>query len=150
MEQVIVVKKGVFDRGTAQSARALGFQGIAAGKTGTTSNYKDAWFVGFTPQLLGLSWVGFDDNTPHQMSGSRAALPIWVRFMKKVVGDSTQDFTFPKEIAENPASIDAETWPTGHQIASTLSQWHSAKLALHQTYQAIPKDQRAGIQPPEE
>src|SRR3989338_9091782 len=99
--------KGVFDRGTAQSARALGFQGIAAGKTGTTSNYKDAWFVGFTPQLLGLSWVGFDDNTPHQMSGSRAALPIWVRFMKKVVGDSTQDFTFPKEIVQ--VNIDPET-----------------------------------------
>ncbi|MBI5299257.1 MAG: PBP1A family penicillin-binding protein [Deltaproteobacteria bacterium] len=92
--------KGVFERGTAASARNLGFTGIAAGKTGTTSNYRDAWFVGFTPQVLGLVWIGFDDNTPIQMSGAKAGLPIWVAFMKKVVGNSLQDFTFPKEIVQ--------------------------------------------------
>lgn len=80
----------------------------------------------------------------------KAANDIKNQNWKTTMVSNSCPITFPKEIAENPASIDAETWPTGHQIASTLSQWHSAKLALHQTYQAIPKDQRARIQPPEE
>lgn len=99
--------QGVLERGTAQSVRALGFYGNAAGKTGTTSNYRDAWFVGFTPDLLALVWVGFDDNTAIEMSGARAALPIWTAFMKKVVGFSTPPFTFPKEIVQ--ITIDPET-----------------------------------------
>ncbi|MDO8528181.1 MAG: PBP1A family penicillin-binding protein [Deltaproteobacteria bacterium] len=99
--------KGVMERGTAAAARALGFRWIAAGKTGTTSNYKDAWFVGFTPELLGLVWTGFDDNASVQMSGSRAALPIWVDFMKKQTLELAQDFTFPKEIVQ--VDIDPKT-----------------------------------------
>ena len=54
----------------------------AAGKTGTTNDMRDAWFAGFTPDLLCVVWVGFDDNTPVNLSGARAALPIWVDFMK--------------------------------------------------------------------
>lgn len=87
--------KGVMDRGTGASARKMGFNGIAAGKTGTTSNYKDAWFVGFTPSLLTLVWVGYDDNATMNLSGGRAALPIWAGFMKQVVGDSQEDFSPP-------------------------------------------------------
>lgn len=86
--------EGVLTRGTGAGARSLGFQAPAGGKTGTTSNYRDAWFVGFTPQLLSLVWVGFDDNTPIQMSGARAALPIWVHFMSRVVFGK-EDFSFP-------------------------------------------------------
>lgn len=89
------VLKGVFDRGTAASARKLGFNGIAAGKTGTTSNYKDAWFVGFTPSILTLVWVGYDDNATMNLSGGRAALPIWANYMKQTVGDSQEDFSPP-------------------------------------------------------
>ena len=92
------VLKDVLEYGTAAAARKLGFHGIAAGKTGTTDNYRDAWFVGFTPDYLALAWVGYDDNTPINMSGARAALPIWVRFMKEVVGDSKKDFTSPDGI----------------------------------------------------
>lgn len=92
------VMKGVIDRGTGASARNLGFRGIAAGKTGTTSDYRDAWFVGFTPSLLTLTWVGYDDNAQINMSGARAALPIWAQFMKNYVGDSTEDFASPKNI----------------------------------------------------
>ncbi len=92
------VLKGVFDRGTAASARSMGFRGIAAGKTGTTSDYRDAWFVGFTPQLMALSWVGYDDNAQINMSGGRAALPIWVDFIKAYVGDTQEDFTSPKDV----------------------------------------------------
>ncbi len=87
--------KGVMDRGTGAGVRKLGFTGIAAGKTGTTSNYKDAWFVGFTPSLLTLVWVGYDENATMNLSGGRAALPIWTNYMKQTVGDSQEDFSPP-------------------------------------------------------
>jgi membrane carboxypeptidase/penicillin-binding protein len=74
--------RSVLDEGTAASARGLGFTADAAGKTGTTNDYRDAWFCGFTPDLLAVVWVGFDDNTPVGLSGTRAALPVWVDFMK--------------------------------------------------------------------
>jgi membrane carboxypeptidase/penicillin-binding protein len=78
--------RSVLDEGTAASARGLGFTAEAAGKTGTTNDYRDAWFAGFTPDLLCVVWVGFDDNTPVGLSGTRAALPIWVEFMKVALG----------------------------------------------------------------
>ena len=90
--------KGVIDRGTAASARALGFEGVAAGKTGTTSNYRDAWFVGFTPNFLALAWVGYDDNATTNMSGSRAALPIWTDFMKEIAPKNPGNFSSPPDI----------------------------------------------------
>lgn len=87
--------KGVIDRGTGAGARSHGFTAVAAGKTGTTSNYRDAWFVGFTPKLLALSWVGYDDNTAVNLSGASGALPIWSRFMKAVRPNGDGDFTGP-------------------------------------------------------
>jgi penicillin-binding protein 1B len=74
--------RSVLNEGTAASARGTGFTADAAGKTGTTNDYRDAWFAGFTPDLLCVVWVGFDDNTPVGLSGTKAALPIWVDFMK--------------------------------------------------------------------
>ena len=78
--------RSVLAEGTAAGARGLGFTADAAGKTGTTNDYRDAWFAGFTPDLLCVVWVGFDDNTPVGLSGTRAALPIWVDFMKLALG----------------------------------------------------------------
>ena len=101
------VMKGVIDRGTGAGVRAMGFKGIAAGKTGTTSDYRDAWFVGFTPDLLALTWVGYDDNVSTKMSGSRAALPIWTNFMKTYIGNSQEDFPVPKDVIL--VKIDPET-----------------------------------------
>lgn len=74
--------KGVFERGTADAARRWGFTRPAAGKTGTTNDYKDAWFVGYTPDLLAVVWVGFDNKAKLGLSGAQAALPIWTEFMK--------------------------------------------------------------------
>lgn len=68
--------RSVLNSGTAAGARAMGFQADAAGKTGTTNDMRDAWFAGYTPDLLCVVWVGFDDNTPVNLSGARAALPI--------------------------------------------------------------------------
>ena len=75
--------EGVLDAGTASSARSAGFRRPAAGKTGTTNDYRDAWFVGFTPDLVAAVWVGFDQRSALGMSGGTAALPLWTAFMKQ-------------------------------------------------------------------
>ncbi len=91
--------KGVIDNGTAMAVRQAGFNKIAAGKTGTTSDYKDAWFVGYTPELLCLVWVGFDQSDVLNLSGSQAALPIWTDFMKNALKEKeSSDFLPPQGI----------------------------------------------------
>ncbi len=75
--------QSVIDHGTGAGVRTRGFALPAAGKTGTSH---DGWFAGYTPDLLCIVWVGFDDNRELGMSGSQAALPIWTAFMKKAVG----------------------------------------------------------------
>jgi penicillin-binding protein 1B len=79
---VVNMMRSVINNGTAAAARSMGFMSDAAGKTGTTNDLRDAWFAGFTPDLLCVVWIGFDDNTPTGLSGARAALPLWVEFMK--------------------------------------------------------------------
>ncbi len=77
--------RSVVDRGTGASIRSTyGFRRPAAGKTGTTNEFTDAWFVGFTPQIVAGVWVGLDDpavSLGPGMAGARAALPIWANFM---------------------------------------------------------------------
>ncbi|HET7705505.1 MAG TPA: penicillin-binding transpeptidase domain-containing protein, partial [Thermoanaerobaculia bacterium] len=74
--------RGVVQRGTASDLQHLGL-GHIAGKTGTTNDYRDAWFVGYAPDLLTAAWVGFDDGTPLRISSGEAALPIWAAYMVK-------------------------------------------------------------------
>jgi penicillin-binding protein 1A len=76
----------VIESGTAASAKAL--QRPAAGKTGTTQDHRDAWFVGFTPELAAGVWVGFDDHAPlgPRETGAVAALPAWLSFMQAALG----------------------------------------------------------------
>ncbi|OIQ03963.1 MAG: hypothetical protein AUK55_00090, partial [Syntrophobacteraceae bacterium CG2_30_61_12] len=76
--------EGVFQFGTAHSAVAHGIDFPCAGKTGTTSDYRDSWFVGYTPDLLVLVWIGFDDNRSTFLSGGKGALRIWERFMTSI------------------------------------------------------------------
>ncbi len=76
--------EGVMKRGTARSARQMGIDFPCAGKTGTTSEYRDSWFVGYTTDLIALVWVGFDDNQPTHLTGAQGALGIWTRFMNHV------------------------------------------------------------------
>ncbi len=72
----------VINYGTGHEAKSLG--GLVAGKTGTTNDYKDAWFVGYSPSLVAGVWVGFDDMKPlgHGEVGGVAATPVWTRFMR--------------------------------------------------------------------
>ncbi len=76
------ILEDVVQRGTAKRARKIGRP--VAGKTGTTNEFTDAWFVGYTPNLISGVWVGFDDNRSlgYKESGGRAALPIWVAYME--------------------------------------------------------------------
>ena len=84
VDLLIDTLQNVFIEGTAHDATRLGFDRPAAGKTGTTSNHRDSWFAGFTPQLTAVVWVGADqDNNPKlKLTGATSALPIWVSFMK--------------------------------------------------------------------
>ena len=91
---------GVVDRGTAASIRAAGLSVNLAGKTGTTNEGRDAWFVGYSSRLLALVWVGFDDGTPHGLSASHAAVPIWTDFMKQAVDAyPVTDFEIPSGVS---------------------------------------------------
>ena len=76
------ILEGVIDRGTGKGARAKGFTRPAAGKTGTSDSARDAWFIGYTPTLAAGVWVGFDDNTPINITGGAAAAPLWGQFLK--------------------------------------------------------------------
>lgn len=73
--------RSVVENGTAESLKGMGIFFPVAGKTGTTNDYRDAWFVGYTPDILALVWVGFDDGASIHASGARAALPIWADLM---------------------------------------------------------------------
>lgn len=95
--------EGVMNNGTGRSARARGFSKTAAGKTGTTSEYKDSWFVGYTPDLLSLVWVGYKDNSTTNLSGASGALPIWTKFMIAATnGKPNYDFKPTKNIVIVP------------------------------------------------
>ena len=93
--KMLVLLKGVVDGGTAGRLRyKYNFTGEIGGKTGTTNRNSDAWFMGFTPQLVSGCWVGGDDRDIHFDSmrmgqGATMALPIWAYFMKKVYRDKT-------------------------------------------------------------
>lgn len=92
--------RSVLNEGTGAGARGMGFTLDAAGKTGTTNDLRDAWFAGFTPELLTVVWVGFDDNQPVGLSGAQAALPIWTQFMRRALaGHPSVGFEAPSGVS---------------------------------------------------
>jgi penicillin-binding protein 1B len=100
--------RSVINEGTGAGARGAGFVHDAAGKTGTTNDLRDAWFVGFTPEMLTVVWVGYDDNEPLGLSGAQAALPIWTEFMKAAMaGRPNVPFQVPSGVTF--AEIDRDT-----------------------------------------
>ncbi len=100
--------KGVVERGTGQGAKALG-RPVAA-KTGTTNDYSNAWFVGYTPRLTTGVWVGYDRprSLGRDETGSRVAVPIWTSYMQKVLtGTPKEDFPIPDGVVLAPVDLDA-------------------------------------------
>lgn len=104
--------QSVVDRGTAVRVRAIHkFYAPAAGKTGTTQDYADAWFVGFTPKLAAGAWVGFDDRritfTGSYGQGAKAACPIWSNFMKMTYDSlKIEEVGFTKPESGNVVTVD--------------------------------------------
>jgi penicillin-binding protein 1B len=91
----------VINHGTGHPARAMGFKIPAAGKTGTTNDLKDAWFAGFTPNLLTVVWTGFDAKEDLNLTGAQASLPAWTAFMKAATAARPiLDFAVPLGIVQ--------------------------------------------------
>lgn len=120
--------QSVFLNGTARGAHQMGFDRPAAGKTGTTSNHRDAWFAGYTPQLTAVVWVGMDQmkkNMPGKvyLTGSGSALPIWVAFMKQALeGEPASPFPISPHLTEIPVDL--------HSGKEALSDCPSSQVVL--------------------
>ncbi|MGH7463277.1 MAG: penicillin-binding transpeptidase domain-containing protein, partial [Longimicrobiales bacterium] len=86
----------VIDRGTGTAVRAVGYQGSAAGKTGTTNDAADVWFIGFTPDLVGTVWIGFDHRKTvlRGATGGELAAPLWGRIMNRT-GEASRGWAMP-------------------------------------------------------
>src|SRR5271154_971545 len=99
--------KAVLRYGTGASAGRLGLDFPAAGKTGTTQDYKDAYFIGYTPAIVCGVWVGFDEPESLGLTGAQAALPAWVQFMQDAAPADPEDFPEPSGVTM--ATIDPES-----------------------------------------
>ncbi len=100
--------RGVMRHGTGRASARWGLSDLAAGKTGTTEGLRDAWFIGYTPDLAIGVWVGMDDGTPLGLTGAQAALPIWAAVMKAAVRDAApRSFARPQGIVF--ASVERDT-----------------------------------------
>ncbi|MFI5376474.1 MAG: penicillin-binding protein 1A, partial [Candidatus Rokuibacteriota bacterium] len=100
--------RGTIERGTGVAARALGRP--AAAKTGTTNDYSNAWFIGYTPQLVTGVWVGYDRprSLGKDETGSRVAVPIWTTFMQEALaGTPPEDFPIPERVVLVPIDLNA-------------------------------------------
>jgi len=125
---VVDMLRDAVENGSGRSVRSLGFNRPAAGKTGTSQEARDAWFIGFTPDLVTAIWVGFDDNRPiKDQNGielsSAVAIPIWVHFMKNALqGQRYRNFPVPEGIIfafVDPATgeIVPQDYPNAQQVA---------------------------------
>ncbi|MFC1567174.1 penicillin-binding transpeptidase domain-containing protein, partial [bacterium] len=146
--QMISLLKGVVQRGTGGYARRL--RRTAAGKTGTTNDYTDAWFIGFTPQLVAGVWVGYDNASIRlgdKKAGGVVACPIWTDFMKIALRDLPNlEFPVPKGIVFAPA--DKQTGflaltPNEHTYMESFKKGSMPKrFAIHEQAEHISKQEK--------
>lgn len=115
--QVLDMMRAVVDNGTAAVIRRLGFSEPAAGKTGTSTEFTDAWFTGFTTSLSTSVWVGYDRDfqikttAGRGMDGGRAAAPIWAEFMKQAVAlYPARDFLMPEGLKQVTVNTTTGAW----------------------------------------
>jgi len=101
--------------GTAKGIGASGFPPPSAGKTGTTNDYKDAWYVGFTPQTTTLVWVGYDQNQSHGLTGASSSVPIWLSYMKN---------------SESHSPLEDWSWPANTELKNFPSQDGRSEIQL--------------------
>ena len=118
--------RSVLSEGTGAAVRASGFSLDAAGKTGTTNDLRDAWFVGFTPELLTVVWVGLDDNQALGLSGAQAALPIW---LASCSGRSPAAATVPSKYRTTSISSTSIATPAPRPLPGCLRVFSEAFLS---------------------
>src|SRR5271157_269095 len=131
---MVSLLQSVINSGTGAGVRARGFKLPAAGKTGTSH---DGWFAGFTPNLLTVAWVGYDDDHELNVSGANSALPVWTEFMKRTTDlpayQSFQPFSQPPGIVT--ATIDIGT----NLLALADSTMTRAEVFIEGTEPSPPK-----------
>jgi penicillin-binding protein 1B len=127
------ILRGVMRDGTGRASAGWGLSDVTAGKTGTTDSLRDAWFVGYTPDLVVAVWVGCDDGTPIGLDGAQAALPIWASVMQAAIRRAPpKPFTPPPGVVL--ASIDRDT-------GRAVSFWCRGETVIEEAF-------RAGTEPP--
>jgi penicillin-binding protein 1B len=103
---LVGMMKETIRSGTAKASSAYGWNSPSAGKTGTTSDNKDAWFSGFTPFQTSVVWLGYDQSLSSQLTGSSGAVPVWVSLMK---GYQTmwpdRDFSWPESVEKKEVDL---------------------------------------------
>ena len=125
---VLDMLREVVETGSGRSVRSLGFHRPAAGKTGTTNDARDAWFIAFTPELVTAVWVGFDDNRPIKDKNnvelsSAIAIPIWTQFLENALrGERYRNFPIPEGIIfvyvdPKTGEIVPQDFPGAQQVA---------------------------------
>jgi penicillin-binding protein 1B len=116
------ILQGAVNHGTGAGARSKGLTGTLAGKTGTTNDGRDAWFVGYSPRFLAAVWVGYDDNRGLNLSGTQAAVPIFSDFSRSIPAQYfAEAFPEPSDIVT--AEIDPSTgYLAGPRCPKTLSE----------------------------
>jgi penicillin-binding protein 1B len=100
--------EGVANHGTGSALRAQGLRGPIAAKTGTTDREQDLWLVGYTPELVAVVWIGFDEPRSLKIPSSVGALPIWRRFVQDMTGGQVRG-RFPKPPSVEEVDIDPVT-----------------------------------------
>jgi penicillin-binding protein 1B len=122
------ILRGVMRDGTGRASAGWGLSDITAGKTGTTDSLRDAWFVGYTSDLVVGVWVGYDDGTPIGLDGAQAALPIWASVMQAAVRRAPpKPFTPPPGVVL--ASIDRDT-------GRSVSFWCRGGTVIEEAFRA--------------
>ncbi|MBC7419598.1 MAG: transglycosylase domain-containing protein [Bdellovibrio sp.] len=103
---LVGMMKETFRSGTAKSSVAYGWTAPSAGKTGTTSDNKDAWFSGFTPHQTSLAWIGYDQSLSSQLTGASGPVPVWIELMKSYQSVwPDDDFKWPEGVEKREVNL---------------------------------------------
>jgi penicillin-binding protein 1A len=147
--RMVKMMQGVVDFGTgARMRRRYNIQGDIAGKTGTTNKQADAWFIGYTPQILCGAWVGCDDRvfrfgSERLGQGAAAALPIWAYFMRRVYADKSLGYTSSSKFIA-PEGYDDCSWidDVSQDRANTYNSGNGVPVdESEEPMEAVPDDE---------